>query len=258
MLKKITLSSLILIGVLILHAQYPDNKWLLGYSSTTEPNNGFGLVQLEFTNSQLTIGEEIDITEPVYLGRNISLISASTGDSILFYFNGLQVNDGAHELAMNGGEMYYGELSLGYDIRNGSLILPVPEANNEYLLVSAYVIQDEESWEIYAPELNVSTISTEGGVEVIVKNETVVSGVFPTGQLTATRHANGRDWWIIWPYKNTNRYLRFILTPTGLERLEDQIIGQNLVSGAGAACFSPDGRFYAAHNSISGAVGNFF
>jgi PKD repeat protein len=239
-----------------LHAQYPDNKWLLGYASFVEVNNGFGLVQLDFTNNQLSVGEEMEVV--IDIDRNISIISTPAGDSILFYFNGLQVNNAAHELAVNGGDMYYGELSLGYDTRNGSFILPMPGTSNQYVLFSTYVIQDQESLEIYAPELNLSTISTSSSVEVIIKNETVASGQFPSGQLTATRHANGRDWWIIWLHKNSNRYLRFLLTPEGLQRLEDQIIGQAIISGAGAAHFSPDGRYYAMHNSISGTVGKYF
>jgi len=236
-------------------AQYPDNHWVLGYSSFVEPNNGFGLVELEFTNNQLVVSEEMEVV--IDLDRNISLISTPSGDSILFYFNGLQVNNGAHELAVNGDDMYLGWLDLGYNTRNGSFILPIPGTSTEYMLFSAYVTQDLESLEIYSPKLNVSTISTVSSAEVITKNETIANGIFPSGQLTATRHANGRDWWIIWPYKNSNRYLRFLLTPEGVQQLDDQVVGQALVSGAGAARFSPDGRFYAMHNGISGELGNY-
>lgn len=239
-----------------LSAQYPDNQWLLGYSSFDSIDNGFGLVQLDFSNNQLKVGEEMEVV--TRLGRNISLISTPAGDSILFYFNGLQLNNGAHELAINGDSMYYGELSLGYDLTQGALILPIPEMSTEYALLSTYVIHDAESLEIYGPELNVSTISTASSTEVVIKNETVASGQFSNGQLTATQHANGRDWWIIWHYENSNRYLRFILSPEGLERLDDQVIGEAIHSGVGVARFSPDGRFFAMHNGISGEQGNYF
>lgn len=143
--------------------------------------HSFGLVELDFTNNQLAVGEELDIAVPIDLDRNISLISTSEGDSILFYFNGLQINNGAHELAMNGNDMYPGWLDLGYNARNGSFILPMPEMDNEYRLFSTYVTQDFETLEIYSPELNVSTISTDPTVEVTVKNETVATGQFSNG-----------------------------------------------------------------------------
>jgi hypothetical protein len=107
-MRTIIYRFILCVGLLLfvcfhLRAQYPDNHWLLGYSSNSTPNNSFGLVQLDFTNNQLSVGEEMEIEVPIRLGRNISIISTPAGDSILFYFNGLQVNNGAHELAVNGG-----------------------------------------------------------------------------------------------------------------------------------------------------------
>lgn len=237
-----------------LHAQYPDNKWLLGYAGGYAEQDSFGIVELDFTNNILSLGEETE--NPVELGRNISLISTPAGDSILFYFNGLLVNTGAHELAVNGGDMYYGELSLGYDLAQGALILPIPEQPDNYALLSTYKAVDEELVVIYNPELNLSIISTQPEVEVVIKNQTVAADRL-YGFLTATRHANGRDWWIIWPYRSSNRYMRFLLTPEGLIQLEDQYFSQAINSGSGQFRFSPDGRFFAMHSGISGELGNY-
>lgn len=239
-----------------LHAQYPDNKWLLGYAGGYAEQDSFGIVEVDFSNNILTLGEETE--NPIELGRNISIISTPAGDSILFYFNGLQVNNGAHELAVNGNDMYYGELSLGYDLSQGSLILPVPGHPTEYVMLSTYLILDEEIVELYGYELNLSTISIFPEVEVIQKNLTIETGQLPGGQLTATRHANGRDWWIVWPYWDSNQYMRFLLTPDGLQRQEDQYLTQPIRNGSGQACFSPDGNTYAIFHGVGAGFGDFF
>jgi PKD repeat protein len=155
--------------------------------------------------------------------------------------------------------MYYGESSLGYDVTQGSLILPWPgEESTRFLIVNMYAEYNVELSTRTGYELNYSTVTAEPQVEVIEKNIVLEQGSLHAGQLTATRHANGRDWWIIWPYWDSNQYMRYLFTPQDLERLEDQYLDQNIHSGAGQSRFSPDGRYFAMHNGISGVLGNYF
>jgi len=109
-------------------------------------------------------------------------------------------------------------------------------------------------------ELNYSTIRLDDNNEaqVVEKNQPLETGVLHSGQLTAARHANGRDWWIIWPYWDSNRYMRFLFTAQGLERQEDQYLTQTIRSGSGQMCFSPDGQKLIMFNGISRQDGDFF
>ncbi len=75
--------------------------------------------------------------------------------------------------------------------------------------------------------------------------------------MTACKHANGRDWWIILGESDTNRYFRFLFSPLGLEVLEPQVIGDNVPSGLGQAVLSPDGNYYVRLNMISLETGNY-
>ena len=61
------------------------------------------------------------------------------------------------------------------------------------------------------------------------------------GKITACRHANGRDWWIIQPERNTNRFYRFYVGPEGIVLKGIQTAGVPVEDGTGQLIFSPDG-----------------
>jgi hypothetical protein len=79
------------------------------------------------------------------------------------------------------------------------------------------------------------------------------------GRLTAVRHANGRDWWLLTPHYIENKYTRFLVTPDSISSLKQQTIGintQNSIKhkGLGQACFSPDGKKYARREWKDGVL----
>jgi hypothetical protein len=94
-----------------------------------------------------------------------------------------------------------------------------------------------------------------GKGEVIEKKSIISADTLKAGELTAVKHANGRDWWIINPgYHVTKMYKRFLLTPTGIESLGFQSVGTPFWAGLGQAAFSPDGEWYARYNA-TGIIG---
>ena len=82
---------------------------------------------------------------------------------------------------------------------------------------------------------------------------------------TATKHGNGRDWWIVLQ-RNYNRYdtppplgekakyHKYLLDPTGIQYMGAQAIGKLWTpeTWAGQSCFSPDGARYAIGNPYNG------
>ena len=75
------------------------------------------------------------------------------------------------------------------------------------------------------------------------------------GILTATRHANGRDWWVIVNEYRTNRYHRVLIHPRGATVVGTQTVGSRLQLGVGQVAFSPDGRHFANYYAIDDAEG---
>jgi len=172
--------------------------------------------------------------------------------ALLFYFNGKELFNTNHELILNGDSMYTGALDRGYDIPQGTLLLPFPENPNQFLILSTHITYYDELSDVAGEQLYYSILdmeANEGQGHVTIKNELLEEYLVHGGQLTATRHANGRDWWIIWPYWDSNRFMRFLVNPEGITRHEDQIIGDSIRSGFGQALYTPDGSRFITYNN---------
>jgi hypothetical protein len=81
--------------------------------------------------------------------------------------------------------------------------------------------------------------------KVIQKSDILVKDTLDWGMLTATRHANGRDWWLLIPKYGVNTYFRFLITPEGVIPQQPQTFGTSAIyAGTGQIIFSPDGSKY--------------
>ncbi|MBK8193434.1 MAG: hypothetical protein IPK76_09540 [Lewinellaceae bacterium] len=75
-----------------------------------------------------------------------------------------------------------------------------------------------------------------------------------TSELTAVRHANGKDWWIITPQYQKPAYYVFLFTKDGIVDTLEQTIGVAYDIGGWQCIFSPDGaKFvrYGIYDDIS-------
>jgi hypothetical protein len=90
-------------------------------------------------------------------------------------------------------------------------------------------------------------MNLNGGLGAItIKNQILLSDSLNFGKITACKHANGQDWWIICQRLYSNKFYKFLLTPGGLSSPSSQLIGNTFrKAGAGQAYFSPDGNKYA-------------
>ncbi|MCF8245153.1 MAG: PKD domain-containing protein [Saprospiraceae bacterium] len=103
----------------------------------------------------------------------------------------------------------------------------------------------------YIPKLFYSIIDinlNNGLGEVIEKDVEIIADTLAVGKLTACKHANGRDWWILVPEndKSNNGIYKLLLTPDGISVVEKEEIPAQLynVSSVGNAIFTPDGSKY--------------
>jgi hypothetical protein len=159
-------------------------------------------------------------------------ISDST-DSLLFYANtgagsGIQktlVYNRIHQLIVNGDNI----IGLGWN--HELLIIPDPANANLFYLFTAGVTTN------YGLHYSIVDLTFNGGLgEVIQKN--IVLQNFPVADgLTAVKHGNGRDWWIVFNQYDPNSLSwsnvqhSYLLTPNGISNLNSQNIGTSFVSG---------------------------
>lgn len=262
-MKRISVFSLMLFFCLtISHAQKEDYLWLFGYSSDSTTME-FGGSNIDFN----TIPPDIHYQ---YREMNFGITNASICDAdgqLLFYSNGISIANALGEIMENGDSINPGPyredwVDIGYNLYQGILILPLPETPNIY-----YVFHEERTQVFDDPEHSTKVLSlfytivdmsaNDGLGKVVEKNVPLVQDTLGYGTITATKHANGSDWWIIIPAFDSNQYYRILFSSNGIESIDLEEEGNMVHAGLGQATFSPDGTKYASYILESIELGNF-
>ena len=226
-----------------------DNVWLLGAS----PLNGgsYDAIRTDFTNEdQLYEGIDIDM--------NFHLSNSSICDpngNLLLYTNGTElrnVNNDTLTTNLAPTQLSQDWLNLGYPLIQGALLLSLPNSDSIY-----YLFHGERDWNpdgigsAWAQNLFITIINitaNQGAGLVLKRDSSIISDTLALGRIVATRHANGRDWWIIIPELDNNFYYSILFTPEGVEQINNFQIGESIETGFAQSSFSPDGTMYARND----------
>jgi PKD domain/Secretion system C-terminal sorting domain len=240
------------------YAQNEDHQWMLGvWNSAFQDTSYNSLMNFNFNESPESISQ---IFPPEYFGLSGTNTAVSNNEGeLVCYSNGIEIWNKDHEVLLNGGDFQSGQYSYGFPVAQGALILPLPEAENVYYFISGKRVSfyNSDGWLTngFSP-LHYSIIdfnSSEAGT-VIDKESPFITDTMAIAKIVATRHANGRDWWLINNKYETNGFYRYLLNPEGISEVGYQTIGDTIDPGLSQATFSPDGAWYAQFN-WSGIVG---
>ena len=225
-----------------------SNLWLSGYSSgfTT-----FGGSNINFING---------FADTSYVNREMNFLdcNANISDSLgnlLFYTNGIYIANANNDTMINGSglspSVYTTQnLNVGLRVKQGNLILPMPGSSNMYYLFHETLLRYQNIGDYRVSELYYSTIDMSldsGRGAVTQKNVVLISDTLTIGSITACKHANGRDWWLVFHRAEGRRYYEYLFTPAGLQGPFVQDIGYSILprDWSWQSCFSPDGNKYA-------------
>ena len=202
--------------------------------------------------------------EPYIETRKLSMFvtNASISDTLgqlLFYTNGQWIANRNHDTLSNSENFNPGYATdvyyyAGLGITEGTIIIPKPDTQFLYSLFYVTFEQVEVDDIIITQPLHLSyseiDISQDSGMgEMTLKNVLLIEDTLTQGFLTATKHANGRDWWIISHEYSTKRFYGWLLSPDTIEGPFSQWIGIDIDYDAiGQSNFSPDGSKYAMVN----------
>ncbi|MCC7245453.1 MAG: hypothetical protein IT269_07230, partial [Saprospiraceae bacterium] len=136
----------------------------------------------------------------------------------------------------------------GLEVLQGVLMLPVPNSNKLVLIHPFYgPTANPDIQKTYYLRYSTIDMSLNGGKGAMTSyNQLLIDNELDNGMITACRHANGRDWWILVPELATARYFRLLLDPTGVSLIGEQTLepGIGVEAGLCQAVFSPDGETY--------------
>ena len=263
---KVALFIIFISGTLTGFAQgKEDNVWVLGYN----PNDsvaGFGGTMLNFSTDTLE-ASYFPITIDAGNPGNTAQICSSAGD-FLFFSNGCKIVNSTGQLIINGDDINPGSLhdiwcnsggDHAYKTYQGPIALPWPGHEGRYVMFHLGWYQTT-SWpptrylrDFYMTTINMT--ANNGLGEVLNKNTLILQDSNLVDNVTAVRHGNGRDWWLIEPRGLTDSFYFFLLTPYGVNGPYVRKMGmRSNVRGftAGQVVFSPDGSKYVRVNSVDG------
>lgn len=226
-----------------------NNQWLTGYASWA--GLPYGGTKIDFFSGAPVINY---VSRPMDLSRTHANISDSSGN-ILFYTNGYYIADATDDTMQNGSNISPSGISIidpyGLAVPQACLIIPKPGSSNLYYMFHSTLDN--------APTYNIASylyysvidINGNGGLgNVLLKNQFLISDSLNAGKITACRHANGVDWWMVCHRFNSNMYYKFLVTPSGISSPITQQIGTVRTTwDIGQVAFSPDGSKFAYFNA---------
>ena len=225
-----------------LYAQNHDYHWFMGRGggSQTPPGDEWGNIHFNFNSVNRPEIEEIFNSNMNFDITNSS-ISDSSGN-LVCYTNGVKIFDKNHHLVENGSNLVMPFTDDDYTYPQGALILPKPGTNNQYIQFS---IEEKQynpivGWKLFCHYIN---IGDDDKIKVVLKRQLQIQDSLAYGLLSAVKHANGRDWWILIPKFDSNIYYRILLSKNTLN-IDTFGVNSKASKGLGQCCFSNDGSKY--------------
>jgi hypothetical protein len=233
-------------------AQRHDANWVLGGQG-----NGNNNLIIEFDSMG-----PVSFTAPP-IRASMVIENASISDAhgnLLFHTNGVRLFDRNMDTIPNG-ELAPQTVPPGYPFglnqRQGCMFLPWPGDTNLYALLHTtyeyYYPPGHPAYtglplplNLYLTVLDKNLNNGLGGI--LYKNVSVLNDTMTRsgGGLSVTRHANGRDWWIVMKKHYRNKYHKLLLSPSGVINQGFQLLGPDYVKRYGEPyIFSPDGQVLA-------------
>ena len=230
-----------------------DNYWVMGYQSY----NGRPLGGTDINFSQ-GFPDTNYVNREMEFFRTCAVISDSVGN-LLFYTNGFYVANATHDTMMNGSGLNPGTFTSqwpdGLGIAQADIILPDPANNNQYYLFhETCQFVGPFGWQVKDLFCSKIDMTLNGGLgAVTTKNQVVINDTLINGEVTAVKHANGRDWWVVSHRWNSDLYYKLLVTPLGISLADTQHIGViNGIGSSGQVVFSRSGTKFARSNNEVG------
>lgn len=249
---KLDSITFIYFAILIeIYGQKSDNTWVLSRWGNT---GKFNTTTFQF-NDSLSFKIYKDTKVEIY--QSNASISDSLGNLLLFS-NGEQLFNRNFtplkgEKGINFDSTY---VASNQDLNQNVLFLPFPNKKNQYAFFysSNYIFPGPLFTGAAAKDLKMAIIDMEkdnGLGEVIIRRQFIIKDLLDYGKITAVKHANGRDWWVLVQKDRANIYYKVLLSPTGAVLHDTQQIGIDNDDTVGQAVFSPDGKYYVNFDIVN-------
>jgi hypothetical protein len=229
--------------------KYRDKVWIFGGFSW----HNYGLI---FNNNGSTD------TISYNASNSISAVSTSlcdTSGQLIAYSNGIYIVNKNHQKMINGDSLDFGQYWQIYSpygssgVQGGVTILPMPNVKKSALMLYHDIEPlSNGGYGCFGFKAAFIDLNRNNGNGVVVQKDIqVFQDSMQAPLITACRHANGRDWWLIGVKWGLDKYYKALVTPNGIVNKPTQImprVNTTVTDGSIIAKYSPDGAVYAHHN----------
>ena len=245
-MKKIMLLISFCFVILSSFGQGITNLWLMGYDCCDTIDNP---MNFEFSSGSLVI---TPVPRKMNINATVGQICDRNGN-LLFYSNGVYVSTSLDDTMQNGSGLNpsfftTAHTRLGLTLPQANLVLPSPGDSLKYYLFHQ-TIDDPDTYASLHLFYSIIDLAYNNGLGAVTqKNILLVNDSLIPGHMTACKHANGRDWWVICPQFHSGNVYKFLLTPSGLQGpfIQDLITWRDI--GPGQALFNQQGTKFAHYN----------
>ncbi len=240
-------------------SQKQDYIWVLGsnYIYEETADHWKDPFQFNFNKDPMELEYTIDRVWD-FEGTNSSICDKN--GNLLFYSNGMAIFDSTHQIMEGGDSINYGDLWEifseytpdgkkrygGFKAEQGLIFLSNPEKENEMIYIATRGNYKKQIFDGV----------TYGNIEIKEnrlnsKNIILLDEIVKDGGITATRHENGRDWWLIIESDDNTTYYIYCINAEGIKLVHKQI-GYKSLKGysSGNNMFSLQGDKYVSISSI--------
>ncbi len=236
-MKKTFILTVVILGFgFNICAQFRGNNWIFGDS-----------IYMHFDGNTSPIVGALNSDN----GEACASISDSSGN-LLFYCGG-RFNSNLFKLYVYdnvGGYVSGSSNILGFaSATQGCIIIPVPSSVNLfYIFSNARLFPGITTQAFY----NLIDLNQNGGLGAITLSNQLFADSALCEMMTAVKHANGRDWWLVLHMYLSDNYLIYLITPNGISGPKIQSIGISIINSIeGESLFSDDGSKFV-HAMIDG------
>ncbi|HMW37927.1 MAG TPA: T9SS type A sorting domain-containing protein [Saprospiraceae bacterium] len=235
-----------------LYSQKYGAAWIVGYSNDSTYYPKYGKTEINFSTGVINVKYKFGEILPDLDFTNASI--ANMDGTLRYFTDGYRIYDGKQKVIKNGDSISYGRIwrdfKGGWPAEYNNYFLPMPGKENTSTLLINFQPKyhpDQVHRFIYYPEFKYSMIEYNSVIQsdiVIIKDSIITYGDFVKPHMAMTKHANGRDWWIITEDYLTNNHNIYLLDTSGIRLFARQRIGlpADSIDWTGNSTFTPNGE----------------
>lgn len=228
--------------------------WIVGYSNDSTFYPKYGKTEINFSSGNIDVQYKFGEKLP-YLGFTNASLAYEDG-TLRYFTDGFRIYNGKQKVIRNGDSINYGRIwkdnSPIYPSAFNHYFIPMPGKEKTQAVLINFSVEyypDFINRYTFIPFFKYSLLQFDSITQedvVSIKDSIISKGDFVEVHMSFTKHANGRDWWIIIEDYLSNNHRVYLFDTSGIRLYSNQKIGvpADSFDWTGNSLFTPNGEMF--------------